>query len=157
MKQIETQIDEISFEHRQRPDRRRNKFKSVLCSFYMGRRRSVRRKEEEVLPFYTDVYEKWVGIIFISIILLSSLDAILTLRILGRGGKELNPVMDALLEIDDTVFFIGKLTLTLFSLLFVLIHINFKLVRLVPMRQVLVALFLAYSCLIGYEGLLLSV
>lgn len=157
MRQIETQKDMTSCDYRHSPDRRRNKYKSVLCSFYMGRRRAVRRKEEAILPFYTDVYEKWVGMIFISIIMLSSLDAILTLSILDRGGKELNPVMDALLEIDDTVFFIGKLILTLFSLLFVLIHINFKLLRVIPMRQVLVALFLAYSCLIGYEGLLLSV
>ncbi len=156
MNPIKNKIDNDSCEQRQRPDRRRNKLKSILCSFYMGRRKAVRRKEEAKFPFYTDVYEKWVGIIFILIVLLSSLDAVLTLRILSRGGTELNPVMDALLDIDNTVFFFGKLALTLFSLIFVLIHINFKLLRVIPMRQVLLVLFFAYSCLIGYEGLLLS-
>lgn len=123
----------------------------------MGRRKGVRRKEEADLPFYTDVYEKWVGVVFISIMVLSTLDAVLTLKILGRGGKELNPVMDALLAIDNTAFFIGKLAITLFCLLFVLIHINFKLFRAVTMRWVLVTLFIAYSFLIGYEGHLLSI
>lgn len=157
MKQSQTNQDLNSCDQRQKPDRRRNKFKSLLCSFYMGRRKAVRRKDEAEFPFYTDVYEKWVGIIFILIVLLSSLDAVLTLRILSKGGTELNPVMNALLDIDDTVFFFGKLILTLFSLLFILIHINFKLLRVVPMRQVLLVLFFAYTCLIGYEGLLLSV
>lgn len=156
MKQIDSK-DKPQCDERYAPDRRRHKFKSFLCSLYKGRRSTVRRKDEAVLPFYTDIYEKWVGAIFIFIIVLSATDAFLTLKILDKGGKELNPVMDALLEIDNSVFFIGKLTLTLACLLFVLVHINFKLLGLVSMRKILAFLFVLYSCLIGYEVILLSI
>ena len=156
MKQIDSKDKPIRFKRLQ-SDRRKRKFKSFCCSLYKGRRSTVRRKEEALLPFYTDIYEKWVGILFISIIALSSTDAFLTLKILDKGGKELNPVMDVLLEIDNSVFFLGKFTLTLVCLLFVLVHINFRLLGLVPMRKVLVALFFIYSLLIGYEAVLLSI
>jgi len=115
-----------------------------------------RRRDEKAMPFYTDHYDAKVSLLFILILALCVADAGLTLRILARGGTELNPLMDRLLDISPQVFFIGKYALTSAGLLFALLHINFKVLKLFPMRQVLCGLLGFYLFLVGYELVILS-
>jgi len=58
------------------------------------------------------------------ILLLSILDGLLTLQLLGRGAKEINPVMAYLLEIDPKLFMVLKYLLTSASLVVLLILRN---------------------------------
>lgn len=143
-------------QERARPDRRTTGWRTFVCSLYKGRRVGPRRTVEKTAPYYTDVYDSRLLLLVLFIVLLCVADAGFTLQILAHGGRELNPLMNELLEISTRSFFIGKYVITSTALLFALVHINFKLLRLIPMRQVLCALFGFYAGLIGYELWILS-
>jgi len=87
---------------------------------------------------------------------LSATDAILTLQILARGGTEVNPLMAVLLNISDGAFILGKLAITVACLFIVLVHINFKVLKVIPMRSILVMLLLLYCGLVSYQLTLLA-
>ncbi len=142
--------------HRTLADRRKPSFKSLMLSLHNGRRMKARRKQESIIPYYTDLYEFWVGFNVIIIVGLSALDSFFTLQILDRGGVEINPFMQALLDINNSAFIIGKMSITAVCLFFVLIHINFKIFKLFPISSILVSLTSLYILLIGYEIVLLS-
>ena len=144
-------------DHRQLIDRRRQNINTIFYSLYKGRRSQARRDRDSAQDFYTDIYERWVGMIVISISCLSAVDAFFTLKILDRGGIEVNPVMASLLEIDTTTFVIGKIMITSVCLLFALVHINFNVLKIIPMRYSLATIFVLYVCLMGYELFLLSI
>ncbi len=145
------------FEQRSLTDRRRPHFKSLLHSMHIGRRVNARRQVEAELGYYTDRYEKWVGLNIIAITLMSMLDAFFTLNILERGGIEVNPIMAALLAVDTNAFLIGKLLITIVCLLFALVHVNFHVLRVLPMKYLLVGISVFYTFLIGYELFLLAI
>jgi len=137
-------------------DRRALGWRTFVYSIRAARRKGPRRQDDKVMPFYTDHYEAKVSLLFFAILALCVADAGLTLQILALGGTELNPLMDRLLDISPRAFVIGKYALTSAGLLFALLHINFKVLRLFPMRQVLCGLFGFYLFLVGYELLILS-
>jgi hypothetical protein len=141
---------------RKKTDRRIRPFKSFFLSLYKGRRGIARRYHEAAQPFYTDIYETWVGLNVITIVCLSALDSFFTLQILERGGSEINPVMLALMQESNFAFITGKILITSVCLLFILIHINFKILRLVPMRSFLLLMVCFYGLLISYEISLLA-
>ena len=149
-------IDSNNFEQRHVPDRRTQHLKAVFCSLYKARRRSARRQEAAKQPFYTDFYESWVGLTVLAIVCLSVTDAMLTLQILARGGTEVNPLMAALLDISDGAFILGKLAITVTCLFIALVHINFKVLKVIPMRSILVMLLLLYCGLVSYQVTLLA-
>ena len=143
-----------SFVERLHIDRRKKSVKSFLWSLSKGRRVKARRSEEAT-DFYTDVYDIRAGLNVIAISLFSALDAFLTLQILERGGKEVNPVMLSLLEINNRTFVAGKMAITSAGLLFILVHINFKALKIIPIRLILNAITTLYLFLVGYELFLL--
>ena len=138
-------------------DRRNLSFNSFLVSAYKGRRVKVRRQAELEQGYYTDIYEKWVGLNALAIILLSAFDAFFTLNILERGGVEVNPFMLALLAYDTQVFLITKMSITIACVFFVLIHINFQMLRFFSVKLALKCILAFYVILIGYEVFLLTV
>lgn len=137
-------------------DRRALGWRTFVYSILAARRKEPRRRDDKATPYYTDHYDAKVLVLFFSILALCVADAGLTLQILARGGTELNPLMDRLLDISPQAFFIGKYALTSAGLLFALLHINFKVLKLFPMRQVLSGLFGFYLFLVGYEVVILS-
>lgn len=104
---------------------------------------------------YVDRYHPALRWVCVGLLVLSGLDAFLTLSLLERGGEELNPVMRALLEIDVAVFFYTKLGLTAVGLAVLVMHYHFHWLRLVPVSHVLWILFAGYALLINYEIYLL--
>lgn len=157
MKQNTTHPFGQLFEQRRQTDRRGGRLKSLSHGLLNGRRESARRQIEVEQGFYTDRYEKWVGLSVIVIALMSMLDAFLTLNILDRGGIEINPFMSALLAIDTQVFFIGKFGVTVVCLFFALVHVNFHVLRILPMKYMLVFISIFYTFLIVYELFLLAI
>ncbi len=136
-------------------DRRTLSFKSFFSSFSISRRINARRSQELKQGYYTDRYEKWVGWSAIAIVLLSTLDGFFTLNILEKGGTELNPLMQALLEYDTQVFLFSKLVITVTCVLFCLVHINFHMFRVLSMKIMIKSILAIYLALIGYEIFLL--
>jgi len=116
----------------------------------------VRRQAEATQGYYIDNYEKQLGMYVVSVIMLCALDAFFTLNILSRGGVEANPFMSALLAYDTSIFMIVKMAITIIGLLFVLVHINFRIFNLFSMKSMLQTILAGYILLIGYELLLLA-
>lgn len=79
------------------------------------------------------------------------LDGWLTLRHISNGGSELNPLMDALLQIDTRLFLGVKLTLAGVGLFILGLHQNFPYAR-----HAAASLFLVFLGLVGYHLYLLT-
>ncbi len=137
-------------------DRRIHPIHSAFCSFYKARRIEPQRFNEQNLPYYTDFYERKFLILMAFIMALSIADGILTLEILAKGGVELNPLMAILLDFNISAFLIVKYSLTAIGLAFVLLHINFSILRILRVRNIIYILFLLYSILVAYEITLLN-
>lgn len=94
-----------------------------------GRRRVINRRATDPGVGYLDRidpgFAKVIGLIFVFQIL----DAGLTLRHVSRGGGELNPFMDMLIQRDPTLFLWIKLGFAGLGLAFLALHQTFPHVR----------------------------
>ena len=118
----------------------------------MGERRMGERGETG----YVDYYSYHLMLCAVSILLLSALDAFLTLNILANGGEELNWLMAILIEDSIQKFVVFKLALTALAITLLVIHHNVRLVKTIRVRHIKYAIFLGYSVLIIYEFHLLE-
>jgi hypothetical protein len=130
-----------------------------FCAFHLGIRKGKRKNERRAncgKPAYVDYYTGHLLFCTITIILLSALDAFLTLNILANGGEELNWFMAVLIE-DSIEKFVGfKLALTAMALMLLVIHHNVQLTTKIRVRHVKYMILCFYSALIGYEFYLLG-
>lgn len=141
---------------RRSADRRKGTLTSLIRGNWLARRRRARRTPDEHRGYYVDHYEPEVLCLIAAIVLLSCADALLTLSLLGLGGRELNVFMALLVHIDAQTFAGWKMALTASGVLFLAVHHRFRLFRCVRVHCVLQALLLAYLLLIGYELVLLG-
>jgi hypothetical protein len=140
---------------RRRHDRRRFSLRSLFGALFTLRRRRSRRKDDH-LNTYIDWYEPWPLAASVVIILLSSLDAFLTLILLNHGAVELNMLMDWLIKMDIRTFAAVKLAVTGLALIVLVLHFNFHLYKVLPVRYVMYALMPLYALLIAHEIILLG-
>ena len=135
---------------------RRSKI-SFICPYQFGikqgKRINKRRSGSGVA--YVDSYSTYIVLCTITTVILSALDALLTLNILASGGAELNNFMAILID-DSTEKFVSiKLTLTSLAMIFLSIHHNVELTRSIKVKHLLTAILIGYSFLISYEAGLL--
>jgi hypothetical protein len=146
--------DEVTRERR-RQNRRHFSLRSLFGALFTLRRRRSRRKDDQ-LNTYIDWYEPWPLVASVVIILLSSLDAFLTLILLNHGAVELNVLMDWLIKMDIRTFAAVKLAITGLALIILVLHFNFQLYRVLPVRYLMYALMPLYAFLIAHEISLLG-
>ena len=85
------------------------------------------------------------------------MDATFTLRLVGMGAQELNPVMDFFLKHGAVPFLLAKYLITGSCMVWFLIHKNFRIWGgRVSVKAILVTVLLMYVALIVYELVLLS-
>ena len=83
------------------------------------------------------------------LILLSILDSIFTIAIVGQGGIELNPIMGSVLEQGNLIFFLIKFTLVVVCVtILVTIHNVYKIEEI---QKILSFFILVYSGIISWE------
>ena len=83
------------------------------------------------------------------LILLSILDSIFTIAIVGQGGTELNPIMGSVLEQGNLIFFLIKFTLVVICVtILVTIHNVYKIEEI---QKILSFFILVYSGIIFWE------
>ncbi len=141
-------------EFRSQSDRRQVSWLTVFFGFLRSRRRSERRLGE-VEPVFTDYHQPWLFFMATGIMLLSCVDAFLTLQLLDRGAIEVNPVMAAVIGISTTTFTVTKMLLTSVAIL-ALVFLS----RVMFMKRIRTGLFLTFffSCyvvLVCYEFIFL--
>ena len=111
-------------EKRSGVDRRTQQFPKLKYLLFSGRRAKARRKEDLHHTFYFDRYSSSLFAAIVAILLLSVLDALLTLHLIGHGSTELNPIMSYFLEYGPFVFMGAKYFLTCFGVLILLLFRN---------------------------------
>ena len=153
-------IDEMSasaeVERRETHDRRLHSWRTVTyCGLQgRGRRRQARRCEYN---YYLDWYDTKLVFTGLAVLVMSCLDALFTLTLLGRGASEANYFMARLLETSDELFITVKVAVTAFGIIFLLMHSHFRILRIISGKQLLQLLVGVYGLLIAYELLLLGI
>lgn len=142
-------------ERRNRQDRRRHGWRTIAYGLRgRGRRRSLRRRGQN---YYLDWYAPNLVVTGLAVLMMSSLDALFTLALLGRGAYEANYLMAQLLEVSDQAFISGKVAMTASGVVFLLMHAHFRVGGLVSGKHLLQLMVLVYGLLIVYEIWLLGV
>lgn len=139
-------------ENRLVTDRRHFTWRTVLYGYVRSRRRAPRR-EAEAEPLYTDWHHPWLFVLAIGTMLLSSLDAFLTLQLLARGAVEINPVMALLIGHSTVAFATIKMMLTATGILALVFLARARFMNLFRTGLFLTATFMLYACLVCYEFL----
>ena len=100
------------FDRRSLKDRRNPRQFKIKTLFVYGQRKTVRRQADRYNIFYLDRYSSTLFACIVSILLLSVIDALLTLYLVDHGAVELNPLMAYYLNTDPLVFMSIKYLLT---------------------------------------------
>jgi hypothetical protein len=138
-------------ERRDRPDRRRRLWWSLLYGNFHPRRRRPARRFDDSRFHSHDWYSPHLLAVAIGILLLSAADAFLTVTLLLNGADEINPVMAVLLYRGVAVFTALKMGMTGAGTLLMVFLSRYRFMRLFPVQAVLYAVLLAYVALICYE------
>jgi len=117
-------------EKRRRIDRRTNNKARLKYLLFNGRRERSRRDEDSGKAFIFDRYNQKLFFAITVILVLSILDAVLTLVVIQRGARELNPVMAYFLEHGTLAFIVAKYVLTSIGVLILLIFKNVFLTKI---------------------------
>ena len=109
-----------SFERRSGHDRRHRQLGILSKYWFTGRRAGGRREEDKQRAYRIDRHSSRTLAVILLIVILSVIDAILTLHLVDRGATELNPIMDYYLGHGPLAFFWVKYMLTSAALIIVL-------------------------------------
>lgn len=150
----ETENAETVSESRALPDRRAFSWRTVVFGYLLSRRRRHRRSSERDAVFI-DWHHPWLFFLATSIMLLSSLDAFLTLQLLDRGAIEVNPIMRVMLGFGDVAFAVSKMLLTGFGILTLVFLARLRLFNFMRTGLLLTLFFSFYACLACYQFLLM--
>ncbi|VAW73096.1 Adenosylhomocysteinase [hydrothermal vent metagenome] len=143
-------------ERRDEKDRRHHSWHTVTyCGLHgRGRRRHARRAGHN---YYLDWYSPGLVLTGVAVLVLSCLDALLTLTLMERGAYEANQFMAHLMDISISTFVATKIAITSAGILFLLMHSHFRILTITSGKQVLRLLLSVYGALIIYEIVLLGV
>jgi hypothetical protein len=144
------EMSETLVENRMHADRRTLGWRTVFYGFLRSRRRLHRREEETELRFI-DWHHPWLFFLAIGTMLLSVLDAFMTLQLIDRGMVEVNPVMAAVIGHGTAVFAASKLFLTAIGVLALVFLAKARFLNRVRTGLFLTMIFGFYACLVCYE------
>ena len=105
-------------------DRRSYNVPEIKSLFFRGRRKTIRRQDDRYKPFSFDQYSPALLAPIILILLLSIIDAFLTLFLVDCGAREINPIMAYFLKFGPFTFMSVKYFLTCYSAVVFLIFHN---------------------------------
>lgn len=142
------------FEGRRTTERRRFSWRTVAYGHTRSRRRGARRNGDSAAIF-VDWHHPWLFFLATGTMLLSTMDAYLTLQLVARGAIEVNPIMAVALQYGSSAFASSKLFLTGFAILTLVYLSRARFLNLLRTGLILTAAFSLYACLVCYQFLLL--
>jgi hypothetical protein len=128
------------------PDRRQRPTPMLSRYSFLGGQRQSGRRTGEVENVYVDVYSPRLVVLLLLFFALTVLDSVSTLVYLGKGGQELNPIAQWLIDQGGMFFVLAKGIVSGLCLLFVMLHKTFR-----PARVALAIGFAFYFALAGYH------
>jgi hypothetical protein len=139
-------------EKRSGEDRRIHQFPKWRYFLFSGKRAKARRKEDKHRTFYFDRYSSHLFAAIVAILLLSVLDALLTLYLIDNGSTEVNPVMSYFIEYGPFVFMMVKYFLTCTGVIILLLFRNILRKRSVTHTQHVFSYIIgAFATVIAWE------
>jgi hypothetical protein len=145
---------DVPVERRNGKDRRKLSVWSVLYGGFRPRRRRGRRHEDHEQS-WLDWHEPSVLYLSMAIVLLSCVDALLTLNLLAVGGEELNVFMDDMIGQGADRFLLVKIGLTSVSVILLGVAARRRFLGLFRVSRILEVTCAGYAVLICYEIYLL--
>ena len=132
--------------------RRENEGLPGFRYLFFGRRKEVRRDEDNRESYFLDHYSLRVFGIIIGIILLSLTDAMLTLYLIRNGAAEINPVMEHFLRYGPLPFLAAKYLLTTASIVLLLIYKNVQIFGTkIRAKYLFIFIFLIFASVVIWE------
>jgi len=138
-------------ERRERADRRLRVWWAVVYGSFNPRRRAPPRRLSQSRYHPVDWYSSHLLAVAISILLLSVVDAFLTLVLLQGGADEVNPIMAALIYRSVATFTALKMGMTGVGVLLMVFLARYRFMRLLRVEWALYGVLMGYAALIGYE------
>ena len=142
-------------ERRLRPERRAYTVGTLMTCAVAPRRMAGRRQSDRRFAML-DRFDSGMVMLAVVLMLLSVTDSIFTLTLIARGGTEVNPFMNTLLQHSVWAFTAVKMMLTGIPAIVLVATGNLLLFNRWRARSVLAALVGLYMGLIVYELILLS-
>ena len=142
-------------DRREGGERRNRLMHALLTSSFRPRRRSHRRHDE--VRRLVDWHDsRWLAVVML-ILILSTVDAMLTLALVAQGiASEANPVMEPLLREGGLEFALWKLGLTAGGVVTLTVLARQRVFGWLTAGTLLYLILGIYTALIGYELVLLS-
>jgi len=138
-------------ERRARPDRRRRIWWAFLYGSIRPRRRRVGRRTDDERFQATDWHGAHLWAVSVCILILSVVDAFLTLTLMSGGAVEVNPFMAALMGHGIGVFAILKIAMTGACVMMMVFLARYRFMRVVRVELLLYGVLLTYVVLVGHE------
>jgi hypothetical protein len=142
-------------DRRNAPDRRIRTFYSLFYGSFYPRRRSARRTDARSLRDLDWHHPQWLAVAML-IVLLSCVDAALTLSLISHGAYEVNPIMAPIVGGSALVFTLIKVGLTAGGVVLLTVTARMRAFGKIPVSFLLYGLLLGYGTLIVYELRLLE-
>jgi hypothetical protein len=136
-------------------DRRALTLRTLFTSGLAPRRRDGRRATDHELP--VDFHDRRLLIPAIAMLLLSIADAFLTIRLMGHGAEEANPLLAFVLSEHPRMFAALKMVLTGVGVTLLVALARARVFNVVRVSVFLYGLVAGYIALIVYEAWLFSV
>ena len=146
----------VSVERRSSQDRRKNHisfFKPILCK---GQRHSLRRADDSRQINVLDHYDTSFMIFVLVVLILSMVDAVLTLTLIEHGAVEVNPVMRYFIDLGVGLFVIAKYSLTAIPLVVMIVLSTSSFLRIRIGSLMFLFSGLAFGCVVVWELHLLN-
>jgi hypothetical protein len=141
---------EENFNRRFSKDRRKQPTPGLSRYTFFGHRKMIRRKTDQQKGGYVDRYSSILFFFLISIVGLNVLDAFFTLMILDLRGWEANPIVQSVINLYGTKFWIWKFSIVSVSLVLLCLHSRFRLAK-----EIIIAIGCLYVMVVVYQIILL--
>jgi hypothetical protein len=138
-------------DRRSRPDRRRRIWWSLLYGSIRPRRRRPARRLTDGRFHVLDWHATHLWAVSVSILILSVVDAFLTLRLLSMGAVEVNPFMALFVGGNAAVFASLKMAITGVCVALMVLLAGYRFMRVLRVEVILYCILLAYLLLIRHE------
>lgn len=137
-------------DRRRQRSRRKLSWRTALFGYLRSHRRSQRRAEDTDNVFI-DSHHPWLFFLAVGIMLLSFVDAFMTLKLIDHGMVEANPVMAAALAQGTASFAAGKFAMTGAGILTLVFLARTYFLKIIRTGLLLTVFFSTYCCLVCYQ------
>ena len=152
---LEASVARADSERRTASDRRKRTLHAIFYGSLNPRRRNPRRTDARSLRDVDWHEPRWMAVAVV-ILVLSSVDAALTLILISQGAYEINPIMAPFIGGSPLVFTLVKVGLTGGGVVLLTLAVRIRAFGRIPVSLVLYAMLLGYGVLVLYELWLLG-